>query len=224
MSSTLTPKQKLRLKRPKNLVREYHSCGINAILMILHNLGYKNTISIEELNDIFDYSEGIWLEQHRFRKLNKLLDAKKIPYRLQISKYNQLQDLFKQLKHSLVPVFFWMKVLNFTPKSYKDVATQIHFGDIHQDENLHILLMTGYDQNKDVVYFLDPSYQLPWIKSSTTDLQNHEFTLKKIEFYECVTNLKTFIEVKYLPTMAKSYKKAIAKKANIKEKQEELSI
>lgn len=223
MARSLTPKRKLSLKRAPDLLKEYQSCGINSILTILHNLGHPSIITIEDLKKIFDYTEeGIALEQYRFRKLNALLDAKKIPYKFRISKYRSLQELFKQLDISPIPVFFWMKVLEFTPKTYKDVEFQFQFGDVHQDKNQHILLMIGYDQEKEEVYFLDPSYQLPWLKSSVSSLQGHEFALKKKAFYECVSQLKTYMEVVYSPAVAKSYKKEAIKKSKEKERQKVL--
>ncbi|MFH1638155.1 MAG: hypothetical protein ABIB71_07040 [Candidatus Woesearchaeota archaeon] len=200
--------KKVKLTNPRGLVREYQACGVNAIITILHHLGYDDQVTAEEIKEIFEYSsEGINLESHRFNKLNCLLKQKKIPYGFYIKKYTALQDLYPLLdKQGPVPVFFLMKVLQFSQRYYVNLEYEPHFGDVFQSYNLHVLLFVGFNQSKDEILFIDPSYQMPFIRPTEKDLTKHYFKLDKKQFYGTTRGVKTAILVKYSLSDHKRYK------------------
>lgn len=212
------------LERPKNLLRETQACGINSILLVLQSLGHGNSVTVEELVEIFDYdSDGITLQQYRFQKLNELLDKREIPYRFHIRKFTSLQELLGRLSISSVPVVFWMKVLRFTPRTHRDCEYQVRLGEVHESDNHHILLMTGLDNESEHVYFLDPSYQIPFLNPSIKSLEKHSFPISKNEFYESASGLKTYLEVSHSTTSAKRYKKAALKRIGESARQRKLA-
>ena len=205
---TLTNSTKVSLKNSDTYIKEPQACGLNSILAILVHLNCATKINIEHIKEIFDYDEdGIRDERYRFNKLNKYLNDKQVPYRFYPSKYESLSDLYKHLNNNLpVPVFFWLKILNFTHKHYK-TEYQMNLGDIFQSDNKHVLILVGYENKGEKIFFIDPSYQMPWVPQSDTDLSKHYFAVDAKDFYECTRYLKTFIEVKYLKTEAKRYSK-----------------
>ena len=85
-------------------------------------------------------------------------------------------------------------------------------GDIFQSDNKHVLILVGYENKGEHIFFIDPSYQMPWVSQSDTDLSEHYFEVDAKDFYECIRHLKTFIEVKYLKTEAKRYSKTKVQK------------
>ena len=216
---TLTSSKRVNLINSDMYLKETQACGLNSILAVLVHLKYANKISIEEIKKIFDYdAEGIHDERYKFNKLNKYLNDHQVPYRFYVTKYESLSDLYKHLNGNMpVPVFFWLKVLHFTKKHYEN-EYQLDLGDIFQSDNKHVLILTGYENKGEKIYFIDPSYQLPWIPQSDVDLSKHYFTLDAKDFYECTKHLKVFIEVKYLKGEAKRYIRAKPQK----EKQEKL--
>jgi hypothetical protein len=217
--ATLTNSVKLNLTNSSGFVKEYQACALNSILLILEHFKCGGKVSIDEIKAIFDYDkDGISNEKYRYNKLNTYLVEKQIPYRFYISKFDSLNDLYKHLNNKTpVPVFFWLKVLNFTKKQYK-TAYQLDFGDVDQSENKHALVLVGYDAKGEKLLFLDPSYQLPWIPQAEQDLTKHYVSLDAKDFYECAKSIKTFVEVRFLKVEAKKYKKARV----VKEKQETL--
>ena len=220
MKSSLSDKKIVRISKSLNLVNEYQACALNSILTIIHNSGFGDKISVDEIKNIFDYDhEGISSEKHRFYKLNTYLNNCKVPYRFYIRKYGSLQELYKYLNiQGPVPVFFWMNVLQFTKDKYKNMEYQLNFGDVFQTDNKHVLLFVGYDKAGEKIFFIDPSYQLPWI-GQKEDLQKYYFELSIKDFYECTKRLKILLEVKYSKVYEKKYKREKTKK---KEKQLEL--
>ncbi|HIH24727.1 TPA: hypothetical protein HA251_06865 [Candidatus Woesearchaeota archaeon] len=188
-----------------DLVKETQACGLNSIIIILSNLGYDRVITTDELKKIFEYDqEGISDEHHRFNKLNALLNDRKVPYRFHVRKYTSHNELFSYLRdHCPVPVFFWMKILAYTKKHYCTLEYQTDFGSVFESGNKHLLLLVGWD-DQDMI-FIDPSYQAPFV--GATPLKNHYFKLPTLEFYQSVTRLKSFIEVRYSLADEKRYKK-----------------
>ncbi len=209
----------INLKNSDIYIKEYQACGLNSILAILEHLGYINKVDINDLKVIFDYDhEGIRDERYIFNKFNTYLKQKEVPYSFSVRKFESIQDIHKNLSNNIpIPVFFWLKVLDFTRKHYKN-EYQLDFGDIHRSDVKHVLLFVGYKSKGDEILFIDPSYQMPWISKNEKDLLNHYFKLDKKDFYECIKQIKAFIEVKYLKTEAKKYNN----KRKEQEKQEKL--
>jgi hypothetical protein len=219
--ASLKESEIIDLKLSTNYIREYQACGLNSILAIIHHYASCDNIDITEIKSIFSYNEdGISNEKYRYNKLNSFLSTKRIPLKFYIKRYDSIQDLQKQLNIGYpVPIFFWMSVLNFTKKHYKNLEYQIDFGDVFQSDVKHVLMLVGYKEKGDKILFIDPSYQLPWIPLSEKDIRKHYFSLNKKDFYESTKHIKTFIEVKYLKGEAKGYKGTLP----AKEKQEKLT-
>ena len=56
-------------------------------------------------------------------------------------------------------VFFWLKILHFTHKHYK-TDYQMSLGDIFQSDNKHVLILVGYENKGERIFFIDPSITL----------------------------------------------------------------
>ncbi|MFW6450508.1 MAG: hypothetical protein ACOCZ6_05630, partial [Nanoarchaeota archaeon] len=196
MSKSLNDRYILDMKKSEHLIREYQACGLNSIITILESFVYMQNVNIEEIKRIFKYDdEGIHNMRYVYRKFNTYLAQQQVPLKFNIRKFSSLQDIYKALHmQGVVPVFFKMKILHFTKKLYRNLDYQLSFGDVFQDDNKHILIFTGYDRKGEKIYFIDPSYQLPWINSKASP-RTHYFELPQKVFYECIKNIKVFMEV-----------------------------
>lgn len=208
----MNEKHLVEIKKSDFLASEYQACALNSIITILDTAGYMPKVDIDEIKDIFDYNEdGVHNMKYIYRKFNSYLADKKVPLRFNIRSYSSLQDVYKALHNQgIVPIFFWMKILHFTQKLYTNLDYQVSFGDVFQDDNRHALIFTGYDKKGDKIYFIDPSYQLPWLNSNSPPKDNY-FELPIKDFYECTKNLKIMMEVKISKADMKKYKKEEAK-------------
>jgi len=95
-----------------------------------------------------------------------LLREKNVPYLFRVQNYSSLDDLYPLLTGNQngiqlpVPVIFQMRILKIIQSQFKSEYT-LDLGDVFQSGNKHILLFVGYDDEKEELYFIDPSYQLP---------------------------------------------------------------
>lgn len=204
----------ITLQRPQGLVRENNACGLNSIITLLDIIGFKDKVAIESLKKNFDYnSEGISYERNCFHKLNMLLREKNVPYLFRVQNYSSLDDLYPLLTGNQngiqlpVPVIFQMRILKIIQSQFKSEYT-LDLGDVFQSGNKHILLFVGYDDEKEELYFIDPSYQLPFIEENEKDLSSYYVKLSKEDFYKNIKGIKTIIYAYYSKSYAKKYKKS----------------
>jgi len=204
----------LNLVNSDKYIKEYQACGLNSILALLEYYKSFNKLDVNEIKNIFNYNEdGISLERYRFNKLNTYLNKMGVPYRFYISKFESLSDLYKMLNDNQpIPIFFWIKVLNFTKKHYKNLEYQMDFGDIEQSDTKHMLILVGYANKGEKLIFIDPSYQIPWISQSTKELSKYYFLMDTKDFYECSKHIHTYICIKFLKSEVKRYDKTISAK------------
>jgi len=194
----IIPKTKLiTFKNSGNLIKEYSGCGINSLLVLLDNLCPKHNITSDQLKEIFKYNdEGIRHERYRFNKLNSVLNSNGIPLKFYKKPFNTWQELFVLLKNNCpIPIFFSMKIIDFIKDKFKYSGMTFNFGNVFMDENQHLLLFMGYDAKKELLYFIDPIYQLPYYYQNYINDKKKLVTLTTKQFYECTKHTKSYIEI-----------------------------
>lgn len=215
---TLDEEKFIELKKSENLIEDFQGCGVNSLITVLTHINPSNGIEVDEIKKIFDFDkDGISEERHRFNRFNNLLKTKELPYKIYFENFNSIQDVLKHLKFP-VPIYFKMSVIKFIKDKYKYSPVSFNFGNedaLFDNPNHHLLLLVGYDKKGERLYFIDPVYQLPYY--SEQDLLNKSklCILNSKDFYECSKNIKAFIEVKFISTLDKQFKKAKKKDKEI---------
>lgn len=173
----------------------------------------SHKVSAGELERIFDQThEGISYEKYRFHRLNTLLRERNVPYLFAVRNYASLDDLYPRLNQERngvsipLAVVFHMRIINIIHEQFR-IKYEFNWGDIFQTGNKHILLFAGYDNDKEELYFLDPSYQLPFIDQSDKDLTPHYIKVNKRDFYKNVEGIRAMICAEYSKRLAKKYSK-----------------
>lgn len=208
---TLDDERLIEIKKAEGLIEDFQACGVNSLTTVLSHINPSNGVSTEDIKKIFDFDkDGISEERHRFNRFNNLLKDKEIPYKVYFSNFNSIQDVLKHLEFP-VPIYFKMGVINFIKDKYTYSPVSFNFGNesaLFDDPNHHMLLLVGYDEKGETLYFVDPVYQLPYY--SEQDLLNKTklCTLNSKEFYECSRHIKAFMEFKFVPTLDKKFKQA----------------
>ena len=203
----------IAFRLPEGLEKETNACGLNSLIVMLDAIDPNHKITVDELKQIFDQThEGISYEKNRFHRLNTLLRERGIPYLFAVRNYASLDDLYARLDRDQngvqipLPVLFNMRILWIIKEQFK-IKWEINWGDVFQATNEHILLLTGYDDEKEELYFIDPSYQLPFIDQSDKDLTLHYIKVNKKDFYKNVEGLNAAICGEYQKRLAKKYSK-----------------
>ena len=221
--TTLTDKKFVTVKKSDNLIEDFQGCGINTMITLVDMVAPNHKITIDELKKAFDYdADGISYKKYRFNSFNGILKANKIPYKVYPASFNSHQEILKELNNLPVPIFLSMRVIQFIREKFKYSSKNINFGDendLFESPNQHILLLVGYEQSGQVLYFLDPVYQLPYYDPKDLSNKGKLATLNLQQFYECSKGIKSYISLRYIERLSKHFKKEDEKD---KEKQETL--
>ena len=207
--SLLTDSKFIKLKKTDNLIGDFQGCAINSLMTLLHSIAPGHKITVDECKKIFDYdADGISNQKYRFNKFNNLLNEHKIPFKVYKSSFNSHQEVLKYLEFP-VPIYFSMKVIPFIKDKFKYSRVTFNFGDereFFESPNYHLLLLVGYDESGNRLYFIDPVYQLPYYSDKDLSSKEKFCSLDTKQFYECVRHIKSFIELKHMERLEKHYK------------------
>jgi len=213
----------VKIKKVEGLLEDQEACGINSILTLIKGLFPKSTITVEELKEIFDFDdEGIRRENYRFNKLNQRLSQDNCPFKIRESKFSSVKELFQQLSINVpVPIIMGMEIIEQFKEKFDYPHRKFNWGnpgDLFRTYDPHIMVLVGYEESGEKLYFIDPSYQLPYLTEQDLNRKTNLLELNARDFYQYVRSHYLFMEVKY----SKRLKMKVRRKAN-KETQKTLS-
>lgn len=213
----------IKFKKVGGLLEDQEACGINSFISLIMDKFPKSTITVEELKTIFDYDdEGIRRENYRFNKLNQRLSKDQCPFKIYESSFSSIQDLFEQLHSGTgVPVFMNMEVIERFKSKFDYPGRKFNWGnpgDLFRTDNVHMLILVGYEEKGEKLYFLDPSYQLPYLSEKDLNTKGKMLSLDAKDFYHYVRTHNLFIEVKLSKRLAKKFKKSKEQQKTLIEK------
>jgi len=213
----------VKFKKVNDLLEDQEACGINSFMSLILDKFPQSTITVDELKTIFDYDdEGIRRENYRFNKLNQRLSKDRCPFKIYESSFSSIQDLFEQL-HSgtAVPVFMNMEIIERFKSRFNYPNRRFNWGnpdDLFRTDNVHLLILVGYEEKGEKLYFLDPSYQLPYLSEKDLNTKNNMLNMNAKDFYHYVRTHNLFIELKLSAKLAKKFKKSKEKQKTLIEK------
>jgi len=217
--TTLNDNKMLKFKKPAEMVKDFQGCGINSLLTFLYQVSPDHKITIDELKKIFDYdADGISSERYKFNRFNTLLSEHNIPYKAFMKDFASKEDLLKYLSIP-VPVYFEMRVIKQIRDKFKYSQVNLNFGDendLFNNMNLHLLLLVGYEEQGETLYFIDPVYQLPYYTDKDLSDKDKLCALSSKQFYEYTKRIKLFIELRQNAKLAKQYKQKTKNEAQKK--------
>jgi len=219
---TLKDSNFIKIIKVKDILIDQEACGINSIITLIKTLFPKTTITIEELKKIFNYDdEGISREDYRFNRLNQRLSKDKCTFKIYESKFSGFQELFRQLSlKTPVPIIMNMEVIERFKDRFKYPKVNFNWGnsgDLFRTEKTHILLLVGYENKGEKLYFIDPSYQLPHLLQEDLNNKTKMLSLSAREFFQYAKSHMLFISIKHSKRLEKKFKRI-----NAKEKQKKL--
>lgn len=192
-----------RLIKPEDLELGEVACLFNSILTIVKNLKCVKHFPKTEIEDLFGYDskDGIWNEKYKFQRLNTRLKEKKCLCKLYHQGFRGKKDLFQQLE-SLdlpVPVFFDICILDEIKPKIKE-TTGIIFSDGLDtsliNDTFHILLLVGYGNYGNDLYFIDPNYMLLDYDEEDLKSLSKIIIINTEKFWQYVAKPKQYVQIK----------------------------